>query len=129
MRLVKSSSCFCTTVAGLILLACNIGDAANICVGLTTTGGGSGSDWNNLKAWSGTPARGDTRYLRDGNHSYKNFNTPVSGTTLITIEKATATDHATDTGWVSAMANQAPLKTWTKNQMRRGKNIVRKDCL
>lgn len=107
MRLVKSSSCFCAAVAGLILLACNISDAANICVGPSATGDGSGSDWGNVKAWSSTPARGDTWYLRDGNYSYKNFNTPASGTTLITIKKATATDHATDVGWASTMANQA----------------------
>jgi hypothetical protein len=107
MRLVKSSSCFCAAVAGLILLAGNISRAANICVGPTASGNGSGSDWNNQMAWSSTPARGDTWYLCAGNYSPQNFNTPASGTTLITIKKATATDHATDTGWVSTMANQA----------------------
>ena len=107
LGVVKSSSFFCAAVAGLILLACNISDAANICVGPSSSGNGSGSDWNNLMAWSATPARGDTWYLRDGSYSPKNFNTPVSGTTLITIKKATATDHATDTAWVSTMTNQA----------------------
>ncbi len=104
---MKSNSFFCAAAGGLILLACSISDAANICVGPSSSGDGSGSDWTNLKAWSATPARGDTWYLRDGNYSPKNFNTPVSGTTLITIRKATATDHATDAGWASTMANQA----------------------
>jgi len=77
------------------------------CVGPVATGSGSGSDWNNIKAWSATPARGDTWYLRDGSYGGQTFSVAASGTTLITIKKAIASDHVTDTGWVSTMANQA----------------------
>ncbi|MBI3853207.1 MAG: hypothetical protein HY298_23400 [Verrucomicrobia bacterium] len=78
---------------------------ANVCVGPSATGNGSGADWNNLKAWSGSPARGDTWYLVDGNYSGKTFSTPASGSTLITIKKATVGDHGTNTGWVDSMGD------------------------
>ena len=47
-----------------------------------------------------TLVRGDTYYIATGNYTggYR-FNTPESGTTPITIKKATASDHCTDTGF------------------------------
>ena len=80
------------------------------CVGPTATGNGSGADWNNLKAWSSTPARGDTWYLVGGTYSGKTFNTAASGTTVISILKATTANYAnvTATGWnPAAMSTQA----------------------
>ncbi len=91
------------------LAASLVAKAANYCVGPSATGSGSGADWNNLKAWSGTPARGDTWYLVAGNYSSKIFSVSASGTTLITIIKATASNYTnvTAAGWSSSMANQA----------------------
>lgn len=88
-------------------LAVACATAGTYCVGPAATGGGSGADWDHLKAWSATPARGDIWYLRDGNYTSKTFSVATSGTTLITIKKATLTDHVTETGWLSAMADQA----------------------
>lgn len=100
--------CIVTALVTLVFLATALAaDAATYCVGPSATGSGSGADWNNLKAWSGTPARGDTWYLETGSYAGKTFNTANSGTTLISIKKAIASDHVTDTGWVSSMANQA----------------------
>jgi len=80
-------------------------DGATLCVGSSATGNGSGSDWNNLLGWSATPSRGDTWYLAGGSFSGKTFNTPVSGSTLITIKKATVADHGTSTGWNNTIAS------------------------
>ncbi len=63
-------------------------------------GTGSGKDWTN--AYTKLPAtlvRGDTYYVADGNYSSYNFDDGLSGTTYITVKKATAADHGTDTGW------------------------------
>jgi chitodextrinase len=64
---------------------------------------GNGSDWTNaLGALPATLVRGATYYLATGSYGYYNLNTPVSGTQLITIKKASPTVHGTETGWNSA---------------------------
>lgn len=79
--------------------------AATYCVGPTATGNGSGSDWNNQLAWSTSFTRGNTYYVADGNYASKTLSTATSGTTLITVKKATASDHGTETGWVSTLGD------------------------
>ncbi|MFT3769130.1 MAG: hypothetical protein QM820_27130 [Minicystis sp.] len=88
-----------------VTLASSAAHAASVCVGPTATGNGSGSDWNNMKAWSGTPKRGDTWYLADGTYAGKSFSVPVSSTTPITIKKATVSDHGPSTGWVNTLGD------------------------
>ena len=64
------------------------------------TGANNGSDWNN--AYDKLPAslvRGATYYVADGSYGSYFFDSPVSGTQLITIKKATIADHVTSTGW------------------------------
>lgn len=64
---------------------------------------GNGTDWNN--AYPSLPAtlvRGDTYYVADGSYPGRTFGTAVSGTTPITIKKATVADHGTTTGWVDS---------------------------
>jgi hypothetical protein len=92
---------------GTFLFMSLTAQGANICVGPSASGDGSGSDWNNVKAWSATPTRGDTWYLKNGTYSGQTFSVATSGTTLITIKKATVADHGTSTGWSDAMAAQA----------------------
>jgi MBG domain (YGX type)/Purple acid Phosphatase, N-terminal domain len=87
---------------GSFLLLSGAARGAIYCVGPSATGSGSGADWNNVKAWSATPARGDTWYLEGGSYAGKTLNTATSGTTVITIKKATVSDHVTDTGWKDA---------------------------
>lgn len=63
-------------------------------------GAKNGSDWNN--AYDKLPAslsRGATYYIAGGNYGSYIFDDPVSGTQLITIKKATNSDHGTATGW------------------------------
>lgn len=73
---------------------------ANHYVRAGASGGQNGSDWTN--AWTALPAtlaRGDTYYIGDGEYGGYTFNDAVSGTSVITIRKAVAADHGTDTGW------------------------------
>lgn len=66
------------------------------------TGSGDGSDWTN--AFTDLPAtlvRGDTYYVADGTYAKYTFDDAVSGTANVTVLKATASRHGTDTGWQS----------------------------
>jgi hypothetical protein len=69
---------------------------------------GTGTDWAN--AYSSLPAtlvRGATYFLAAGTYGGYTFDDAVSGTTPITVRKATADDHGTDTGWQPAFADPA----------------------
>lgn len=78
---------------------------------------GNGTDWTNACAdFTGSCAvgslvRGDTYYVADGSYAGRSFNTPTSGSTYITIKKATATDHGTDTGWLSTYGDSQAIIT------------------
>src|SRR3989339_75388 len=64
------------------------------------TGSNNGSDWTN--AWIALPAtlqRGHTYYIADGTYGSYTFDDAVSGTLYITVKKAVAGDHGTNTGW------------------------------
>lgn len=90
------------------MLICYESFAASLCMSPSGSGSATGADWNNTLSWSSTTlSRGNTYYLRDGVYASKTLATAVSSTTLIIIRKATATDHVTDTGWSSSMADQA----------------------
>jgi hypothetical protein len=78
-------------------------EAATLFCGAAATGNGSGSDWNNQADFDVlTYSRGNTYYLADGSYPSKTFSTAASGTTYITIKKATGADHGTDVGWLSS---------------------------
>lgn len=63
-------------------------------------GNNSGTDWANaLPSMPLQFVRGDTYYIADGSYGVVKFNTPVSGTSLVTLKKATIADHGTSTGW------------------------------
>ena len=71
---------------------------ATICC--TPTGSGNGSTWSVPSGFNSlTLVRGNTYYLAGGSYSAKTLNVANSGTTLITVKKATASDHVTETGW------------------------------
>jgi hypothetical protein len=75
-------------------------------VGVTATGNGSGSDWNNVSAYSTTTfTRGLTYYLRGGNYTSRLLSTANAGTTRITIKRATIADHGTGVGWSDSFAS------------------------
>lgn len=67
------------------------------------SGTGSGADWANAyPTLPTTLVRGDTYYIADGTYGAYTFDDPVSGTSKISIVKATADVHGTDTGWQAA---------------------------
>jgi len=75
---------------------------------VTQSGAGSkdGSNWNN--AYAGLPSslsRGSTYYIADGSYGSRTFDTAASGNQVITLKKATASDHGTSTGWSGSMGD------------------------
>ena len=77
--------------------------AANHYVTPAGAGSKNGSDWNN--AYAGLPvslARGAIYYIAAGTYGSYVFNNADSGASVITIKKATASDHGTNTGWSSS---------------------------
>ncbi|MEZ5276838.1 MAG: right-handed parallel beta-helix repeat-containing protein [Opitutaceae bacterium] len=64
---------------------------------------GNGSDWNN--AYGSLPStlvRGATYYIADGSYPSYTFDDPNTGTSQITIKKATESEHGTTIGWSSS---------------------------
>jgi hypothetical protein len=75
---------------------------ATYCVRAGATGSNNGSDWNN--AFSSLPAslqRGATYFIADGTYGGYTFDDVENGAAVITIKKATANSHGTETGWTS----------------------------
>jgi hypothetical protein len=63
---------------------------------------GNGSDWNNaFGSLPSTLVRGATYYIADGSYSGYSFDDAESGTAVITIRKATESDHGSSVGWNS----------------------------
>src|SRR4030042_2436744 len=90
-------------LVGLLASVFDVQAQTVYCVRAGATGTNNGSDWNN--AFSTLPAtlvRGATYYVADGEYSAYKFDDSVSGTSVITIKKATASDHGTNTGWLSS---------------------------
>jgi hypothetical protein len=85
--------------------------AANHYIRPGASGNGNGSDWTNActeftsACDIASLVRGDTYYIADGTYASRTFNQAASGTSVITIKKATANDHGTETGWNSEYGN------------------------
>lgn len=79
------------------------------------TGDDDGSDWTN--AFPSIPAtlqRGYTYYLADGSYGSYAFNDAASSDQLITVKKATESDHGTSVGWDSAYGDGvAAFTSWS----------------
>src|SRR6478672_8702003 len=93
------------TLIGLMVICAALGaglraQTATHYVRQGASGTGTGDDWTNAYPnLPGTLTRGDTYYVADGSYGNPVFDDPESGTLVITIKKATITDHGTDTGW------------------------------
>lgn len=95
-------------IVGLCLNVPVVAEAANHYIrdgGLASTSGtGACTSWADANACDTLPStlvRGDTYYIADGTYVGRTLTTVVSGSTLITIKKATTSDHVTETGWLS----------------------------
>lgn len=139
MRPPQSDASYRSFFIIVLLVLANSAIASAACHVITPTGSGSttGSDWGNACAGftgSCSPSnmiRGDSYYVgKGGPYPSTVFNTPNSGTTVITIQAPTATDHCTDTGFsASTMVGQAafgPISLvtphWVFNGVYRGAN-------
>jgi hypothetical protein len=78
-------------------------------------GAANGNNWTD--AWTALPTtltRGDTYFISDGTYSGSyTFDDATSGSTLITIQKATVSSHGIDTGWDDSYGDGQA--TWTGN--------------
>lgn len=97
-------------------LAASLAGAANRYVYRLASGSATGNDWSN--AYTNLPSsltRGDTYYVAEGDdYGIYDFNDATSGSSWITIKKATTNDHGTDTGWSNAYADgQAKWTQWS----------------
>ena len=102
----------------LIMLIPSLAYSADVCVGPSATGNGSGADWDNQIAYSSIDGagatRGNTYYLADGSYGSATFNTAESSTTYIYIKKATVASHGPAGGWLDSMGDgQAVFTDWT----------------
>ena len=95
---------FLTLLMAILFLGTLNAEAASVYyVRAAATGANNGSDWSN--AYTNLPntlVRGATYYVADGGYNDHTFNDNASGTTIITIKKATDADHGTSTGWISS---------------------------
>ncbi len=103
------------TVLAAALALPAMSQAANHYVRADATGNGSGSDWTNASRTLPTRlVRGDTYYLGAGNYGAHTFDDADNGTQAISIVRATATNHGTDTGWKSTYnTGTATFTQWT----------------
>lgn len=91
---------FLTFIIFLCASVANLFSQQNHYVRAGASGSADGSDWAN--AYTSLPSsltRGDTYYIAAGSYSGYTYDDAASGTTLITIKKATVADHGTETGW------------------------------
>lgn len=95
---------------GMLMCFALPAQATNHYVRAGASGTASGTDWTN--AYTALPAsltRGDTYYVAGGNYGAYTFDDAQSGTLVITIKKATAADHGTDTGWNPAYGDSPAI--------------------
>ena len=93
----------------LLSLGTIFSDATTVCV--RSGGSGSGTDWSSpLANLPTTLVRGNTYYLASGSYTSPALNS-VSGTSLVTIKKATVGDHGVAAGWNDSYASGAATFT------------------
>lgn len=103
-------------VVGIVsnLFFVSVSLAATHYVRAGANGSQNGNDWTN--AYASIPAtliRSDTYYITAGSYGSYTFDDANNGSTVITIKKATATDHGTDIGWNSIYGGgQAIFSKW-----------------
>jgi len=102
---------FLKTISILPLLALNaFGVDHHVHSG--AVGSNNGESWND--AYTSIPAtltRGDTYYVADGSYSGYVFDDPESGSSVITIKKATPNEHGSSNGWVDSLGDGQAIFT------------------
>lgn len=89
--------------------------AATLYGGPSASGGATGADFNNLVDFDTvTMVRGNTYVIIDGTYAARTFNVAESGTTTITVRKASAADSAV-TGYASSLHDGEALFSTASN--------------
>lgn len=108
---IKARNSVGSSVASGTAGATTLADSGvNYYVRAGAAGTGSGADWTN--AYTALPAtlvRGASYYIADGNYSGYTFDDAASGTTQITVKKATVAAHGTSTGWADSYGDGQAL--------------------
>lgn len=82
----------------------------NDCVYVRAGARGNGTTWSNaLGALPTRLERGKVYFLAAGTYAGRVLGDAARGSTPITIKKATAADHGTNTGWSAALAGRATI--------------------
>jgi hypothetical protein len=112
LAMLSKAGLLLTLILGVLLLASASVQAQSLYyVHAGATGNKSGLDWKN--AYTALPSsllRGAIYYIAGGVYPGATFGTPASGSQLITIKKATVSDHGTNTGWSNDYATQVVFK-------------------
>ena len=99
-----------------LLLVATPTSAAEHYIRAAATGTGAGTSWINAYTGFGTTAgkinpasmvRGDTYWIAVGAYGAVTFSSPVSGSTVITVEAATTANHGSAVDWSDTFAGQA----------------------
>src|SRR5438034_5915431 len=97
-----------TLVPCFVILVSFWANAADHYICSAARGTGDGSSWTNActgfsgSCAAGSLVRGDTYWVAAGNYGSPSFDTPASGTSVITIKAATDANHgSSSTGWTT----------------------------
>ena len=94
---------FICVITFSLILSVNAYAQSSYYVRAGATGANNGFDWNNaFKELPVTLKRGAVYYIADGSYPGRTFSDSASGTSLITIKKATEQEHGTSIGWNSS---------------------------
>lgn len=86
-------------LTAFMVLLCASANGSDLCVLPAASGSGTGVDWSNALGASFSPSRGNVYFVGSGDYGPKVWSTANSGTTEITIRKATEESHGPETGW------------------------------
>ncbi len=109
----KPLSVLLLLLSSLLAWGANCDGSGNCYIYGSAKGAGNGSSWTDAcTGFTGTCApssmsRGVTYWVAAGNYGGVSFNTPASGTSVITIEAATSSSHGPASDWNSSFAGQA----------------------
>jgi hypothetical protein len=113
IRRFQSTILAFVTISCLALALANPSYAANHYIRVGATGSNNGSDWTN--AWTAFPSaaswiRGDFYYIAGGTYTGDQTVPSRTGTSWLTVKRATVSDHGASTGWNDSYDAQVFIK-------------------
>lgn len=113
----------CTILLGSFWLCQNV-SAANWHILQGGAGLKNGEDWSHaLATLPASLVRGDTYYIADGEYASYTFDDAIDGAKLITVKKATASDHGADSGWDNSYGDSQAVFIASGSTYQQGLNF------